>query len=364
MNDIAFAFRSGQLPLWALVGVALLAGIVWLLRRLDRVREARLHRFVESGLAPRLLEGYDARLRRPLFWFTLLGAAMLLLTFAQPHWGQSFIPISKSGRDILFLLDLSESMNAANPAPSRLVKARQKIESLIERMPADRVGLVAFSGNAALQCPLTLDHGFFRSILDAVDTDTLTEEGTDIEAAFDEAQRVFEEDVKEYGAENREGRAIVLISDGEQVSGDAVTAARRAGSDAAIYVMGIGDPNGAVIAYPELNRAQGVAGRDMSPHLSKLDEETLAKIATESGGIYVRATPDDSDVARLTREMENLAARAVSGEVRFSMVNRYRWPLTLAFACFALEGLWLVLLPHVRQWRMTRAASQNGEQDA
>lgn len=352
--SFGFAFPNGQLPLWIALGAVVVGLCYYVLHRMDLARAARLHRFVEASLAPRLLEGYDVRLQRPLRWCALLGLVFLLIAFAQPKWGQGMLALGREGRDVLILLDTSESMNAPNPAPTRLVKARQKIESLIERLPGDRIGLVAFSGGSSLACPLTLDHAHFRNALTNVDTDTIDEEGTNIADAMATAEKTFAEDAKKGGDESKSSRAIVLISDGEQLSGDAVDKARALSGVASIYVLGIGDPNGAMVPYPQYNLAHGSVPNDRSPHLSKLDEETLAKIATEGQGVYVRATPDNADIDHLAQGMQSLSSRAVEGELRFNLVDRYQWPLAVAIACFAMEGLWLVLLPTVRVWWLRR----------
>jgi Ca-activated chloride channel family protein len=355
---IEFAFQPGQWPLWVALGVGVLALIYFLLARADAFRARRLHAFVEAHLAPRLLEGYDVRLQRPLRWCILLGTAFLLLAFAQPKWGQGILALGREGRDVLILLDTSESMNAANPAPTRLAKARQKIESLIEELPADRVGLVAFSGSAVVSCPLTLDHAHLKNALLGVDTNTIDEEGTNIEAALNTAARVFQEDAEKSGEDSRQSRAIVLISDGEQVSGDAVARAAALKDIASVYVIGIGDPNGALVNYPEYNMYHESRGGLPTPserqHLSKLDETSLGRIATEGQGMYVRVTPDNTDVGLLLQAFEGLSSRAVSGDLRFNLVNRYQWPLAVAIAFFAMEGLWLVLMAPVRHWWLRR----------
>lgn len=355
-----FAFPMGQWPVWAGLGVVCLVALHLGLRYLDGLRDKRLHAFVEAALAPRLLEGFDHRLRRPLHWLLMVGLAALLLAFAQPQWGQGVIALGREGRDVLVLLDTSESMNAANPAPSRLAKARQKIESLLDQLPGDRVGLIAFSGGTALSCPLTLDHAHLRNALLAVDTNTIDEEGTNIEAALQAAADTFQEEAERSGEDNRQSRAVILISDGEQVSGDAIAKAQALGKMATVCVLGIGDPNGALVEYPNFNLRYGAEPPNRAPHLSKLDEDSLAKVATEGQGTYVRATSDDRDVDHIVSAMQSLSSRAVSGELRFNMVNRYQWPLAVALLSFMLEGLWLVLMPLVRdRWSRRRRAKED-----
>lgn len=356
--DIAFQFPMNQLPLWLAVAAAVLIGIGVLLLRLEKYRESRIHRFVEAKLAPRLLVGYDARVRKPLFWLALLGCVFLALTLMQPRWGKTWVSVDRASRDVLIVLDTSESMNAQNPAPSRLARARQKVEQLMAQCPGDRFGLLAFSGDASLQCPLTLDHGYFRSVLNAVDTDTMTVEGTDIAAALDAARELFAAEGESVMEQRRFSRAVIVLSDGEQVTGDAITSARATRDFATVHVVGIGDPAGAEVTYPEWMRKYASVPNADRPHLSKLDEDTLSRVAVEGGGVYVRSTAGDQDVNALFAELDALHARATSSDLRFNMVNRYRWPLAVAFACFLLEGAWLVALPYIRRWRMRRIERQ------
>jgi len=359
--DVRFAFPLSQLPIWLAVGLAGVAALFLALRALEARRRQRLGRFVEAKLAPRLLAGYDARVRRPLFWLTVLGFAFLGLAFAQPRWGQSWQDVDRGSRDVLLLVDTSESMNAVNPLPNRLERARQEVQALLELCPSDRFGLIPFSGNAVVQCPLTLDHAYLRSVLKGMNTDMLSEEGTDIAAALWLAADTFEADAEQSGGGEAYNRAIVLISDGEQVSGDAVAMAREIAEYATIYVIGIGDPEGAEVVFPQWMKSRvRVPGEET--HLSKLAEDTLSEVALRGGGIYVRSKADTEDVAALTSAMENLRARAVEGELRFRQVNRYRWPLAAAFALLAAEGLWVVLMPVIRRrWTEPRRARAKEE---
>lgn len=359
--DFSFIFPMNTLHWWLLSTGSGIVCLVVALRILERKRLQRLAAFVSAELTPKLLVGYDGRIRRPLGWLTVLGFLFLALAFAQPHWGHKWQSLSKQSRDILICLDVSNSMMASNPPPTRLDRARQKIDELTKRMPADRFGLIAFAGAADLQCPLTLDQGYFKAVLKAVDINSISFKGTDIAGALDTAIETFEADEKDTGAFGRQSKAILLISDGEQVSGDALKAAEKAAEHATIYVMGIGDPNGAEVRLPEW-LGKSVSGVDPSkPHVSKLDEDTLIRIATTGNGRYVRSQIDNWDIDQLYEHLSKQSTRTVGSDIRFQLVNRYQWPLFLAILCFAGEGLWLVLMPRILAWRMRRHPPLRGE---
>ena len=348
---IEFIFPLRQLHWWLGLALVVMTLIVFGLRILETRRRTRLHNFVDAGLAPRLLLGYDPSMRRPLFWLTAAGFAFLALTFAQPHWGQAWQEIRQQSHDIIVCMDTSLSMNAVNPAPSRIERAKQKALSILDRTPGDRFALVAFSGAAVLECPLTHDLGYFKSVLNAIDTDTISVEGTDIAAAIREAEKVFREESEKSGIIDNNSRAIILVSDGEQVSGDAVAEAEKAADFARVYVIGVGDPEGTEVRLPDW-MMQYV--KNKAPHISKLDEDTLTKVAVAGKGGYVRSTPDNSDIGQIYDYVRKLTAYAASSDIRFRLVNRYQWPLALAIICFAGEGVWIALMPWLRSWRMRR----------
>ncbi len=348
--NIQFAFPISHLPGWMLAGAALLVAVGFGLRWLEERRKGRLCAFAAANLAGRLAPELEARSRRPLFWFPLAGLAFALVALAQPHWGAKSVAVERSGRDILVLLDTSPSMGSTDIPPSRMARARQKIEALSAMCPGDRFGLVVFAGSAQLQCPLTLDHGYFRMILEAMGTGVMSRSGTDIATALRYAENVYREDIDRSGAQQKHRRAVLLLSDGEQVSGDAVAAARSLSKYLAVYVLGLGSREGGEVSQGGWGGQVAGAGGDSQTHLSALDEDTLSQIAFSTGGLYVRSTPGNQDVRRIHREMESLSTRAVTGDLRFTLVNRYRWPLWLAFLCFFGEGLSLALLP----WRKAR----------
>jgi len=360
--ELGFAFDWRHLPGWLALALAALALVFLALRWLENRRRARLQRVVEAKLAPRLLPGYDARVRRPLTWLTMIGCVFLALTFAQPHWGQSWQEVRRASRDIIILLDTSESMRAANPLPDRLERAKQKIASLLDTAPGDRFALIAFSGAAALQCPLTLDHGYFKSVLNSVDTDTISEEGTNIAEALNAAVELAKEEDESTGRSGRAFRAILLISDGEEVGGNALEAAENAADYARIFVIGVGDPEGTEVRLPDwMGRYVTVMDGD-KPHLSKLDEDTLSRIAIAGNGAYTRSRVDTWDIEQLFERFKILSARDTNSDVRLRLVNRYQWPLVLAILAFALEGVWLVTMPWFRYWRLRQSDRPHAKQ--
>ena len=148
-----FSFAYGYAGSWLLGGIVGVICIAWGLLRLERAHANRIHRFIDMHLASRLVVGGNAGFRRPIFWFTLLGFIFLMLALAQPRWGVEQVKQTKRSHDLLFVLDVSESMLAEVPEPNRLARAKQKIDSIAERSPGNRYGLIAFSGEAELMCP-------------------------------------------------------------------------------------------------------------------------------------------------------------------------------------------------------------------
>ena len=355
--NIEFIFSKDSLWIWLATLIFSVALLVFALRLLESHRRGRLSALVDAQLMHRLLRGYDARIRRPLFWLTVLGFLFIGVTLAQPQWGQAWQEVQRLSRDIVVCLDTSESMRAEQPAPNRLERARQEVNALLDRAPADRFALVAFSGRAALQCPLTLDHGYFSSVLNAVDTDTISAEGTNIAAALDEAVKLFRDEEERIGEAHKDSRAILLISDGETLPDRLGAAAEEAAKYARIYVIGIGDPEGAYVTKPRVGRGFGE-----EQHLSQLDEKTLTAVAEAGEGVYLRSRADSQDIEQLYQLFQGLSGNLADSQIRIHLVNRYRWTLALAFACFTGEGIWIVVMPLIRSWRMGRKEEHAAEE--
>ena len=230
------------------------------------------------------------------FWRIVLltGAALFTaVAAARPFIYSRMLPFEPKGRDLLILCDVSRSMNSTDIAPSRLKHARYIMRQLSEKGKGDRFGLVAFAGNAYLSCPLTSDPVTFREYVDELSTESVPAGGTNLEKALRVAEKAFA------GSESS-NRAIILLTDGEEVQGDTLAAAAGLKKmKIPVVAVGFGDPvNGAVIPVEE---GKSALVRDSSGKIvtSKLNEKILNRLAQETGGVYIRTTVTDPGITAL-----------------------------------------------------------------
>ena len=310
-------------PVWLRITpiLVLLFGVV--LAYGFRRRDALLGRFAASRLLDQLTE--KASLTRA--WIKagciLLAVLAIGIAHARPQLGVEWSKRKARGLDIVFILDSSKSMLATDLRPTRLDRAKLAIIDLVERLEGDRIGLIAFAGQAFLQTPPTLDYSAFHESLDAIDPGIMTSGGSDLGNAIDEATKAF--------PSQNNVKVVVLLTDGEDLSGNAATEAAAAHENGIqVFTIGIGTPEG---EYLRIRNEQGIEEfvRDSSgqPVLSKLDEDTLLAIADATGGIYSRLSSDSLDqlynsvIARLPREERESELQEIG-------IERFQW--TLAFA--------------------------------
>lgn len=297
-----------------------------------RQRDALLGRFAASRLLDQLTE--KASLTRA--WIKagciLLAVLAIGIAHARPQLGVEWSERKARGMDIVFILDSSKSMLATDLRPTRLDRAKLAIIDLIERLEGDRIGLIAFAGQAFLQTPPTLDYSAFRESLDAIDPSIMTSGGSDLGNAIDEATKAF--------PSQNNVKVVVLLTDGEDLSGNAASAATRAREDGIqVFTIGIGTPEG---EYLRIRNEQGIEEfvRDSSgqPVLSKLDENTLQTIAQATGGIYSQLSSDSLDqlynsvIARLPREERESELQEIG-------IERFQWALALALIFLVFDIL-------------------------
>lgn len=316
--------------LWALL---LLLPLGWLAVDASRRREALLSRILAPRLQPRLA-GQVSLAKRRFRTACLLGAIALSLTaLAKPRLGYREIETKTRGRDVILALDTSRSMLSTDTAPTRLGRAKLIAQDLLTLLKGDRVGLIAFAGNAFLQAPLTLDKGAVLTSLEDLDANTIPKGGTDIASAIRMAIAAF-------GKGEGTTRALVLMTDGEDLEQSGVEAAKEAAAAGIrIFTIGFGSPAGSLIPIrTEGGRNDFVRDERGRPVNSKLDEDRLTEIARETGGFY---QPYGQDAAKAICDrgilpMEAQETGTYSGR---KPIERYAWPATGALVLLALWSL-------------------------
>ena len=274
-----------------------------------------------------------SRGRRAVRFVLLLLAAVLLLTAAaRPWWGTRPVPYSATGRDVLVLFDVSKSMLATDVAPSRLKHAQYLLKELVNANRGDRFGLVAFAGTSFLECPLTTDRTSFMQYVDELSPESIPVGGTNIERALRTAEEAFQ-------AAEGNFRAILLITDGDELSGESRRAVEglRA-KHIPLFILGLGDPDvPALVPEPD-----GSFKRDAQGELVKtrLAENALRELALSTGGVYVRSTALDSGLGEIERRIQALVPANVGSGVRSVPIERF--PYFLIAAAVLLLGYFLL----------------------
>ena len=324
--------------LWFLLLIPLGVGLwIWLSIRNKR----RLEQFADHSMFGRLIP--DASRWRPAvkYGLIMLASAFLILALANPQEGSKMVKGERIGSDIAICLDISNSMMAEDIQPNRLERSKRTINNLLSSLGSDRISLVVFAGSSYVQMPLTNDYSAVKLFLDQIDCSLISAQGTAIGDAIEKGMETFG-----YGDPDREwvknqGRAIIVISDGENFEDDAEAAARKAASEGILVcTIGMGLSEGTPI--PEYRNGQRVgykrdnSGNTVTTHL---DEATLTSIAHAGKGIYVRATNINSGVQEIVRLIEGLE-KDHYGEAMFSEYeSRYQYPLVAAIVCLLAELL-------------------------
>jgi Ca-activated chloride channel family protein len=263
----------------------------------------------------------------------VLALAGIGVALARPQWGVQELAVQEPGEDIVFAMDCSRSMLAADVAPDRLERAKLAVLDFVHRHPQGRVGLVAFAGQAFLQCPLTFDHDAFEDTLRSLDDKTIAVPGTDIGRALDEAFRAMEK------ASRR--KVIVLLTDGEDLENSGLRMAESlAREGVVVFAVGVGTEAGAEIhvlneqGQPELVRDP----KGEAVH-SRLDEATLRAIAQATKGNYFPLGPLGEGLARVQLAVEAADLFPGSAPLRKLGVDRFHLPVAIVLVLLVIESL-------------------------
>src|SRR5437870_358030 len=308
--------------LWTL---AILPLLVLLYAQAERRSAIKLREFVSPRLLSQLAGNVD-RVRRAIrFALVLLALALAIMALAKPRWGYTYEDVKRRGLDLLFGVDTSRSMLSNDVAPNRLERVKLAAQDLITELQGDRAGLIAFAGRAFLQAPLTIDYDAAVESINDLDTKTIPEGGTNISEAIALATQTF-------GKSAMGNRALIIFTDGEELSGDAVKDAKKA-ADAGvkIFTVGVGTAQGSLI--PVEGKSEGGFVKDVKGQVvkSKLDEDRLREIAQTTGGIYLHLESGPQTMRRLYADgLSKLRAAEIDARLSQRPIERYEWPLAAA----------------------------------
>lgn len=314
---------------------AVLAALVLFYLWTARRRRTLTERFAQKGLISHIAPSLSPARRATKGILTIAAFTLALVALLRPQWGFEWEETKKTGLDILIAVDVSKSMLSRDIKPNRLERSKLAVKDLIKRLKGDRIGLVAFAGTSFLQCPLTIDYNGFLLTLDDLTIDTIPVGGTSLASAIREAMNVFKGPEKKY-------KVLILITDGEELEGDALAAAKEAEKTGIkIYCVGVGSQEGEIIPIVEASGERAyLTDRGGKVVKSRLNEELLKQLAVSTGGSYVRATPADFGLTLLyDKSIERLEKKDIESKMMRRYEERFQIFLALAIILLFIEPL-------------------------
>lgn len=270
-------------------------------------RRKAIRKFGDPVLMAQLMP--DVSKYRPdvKFWLVFAAIGLFAVLLARPQFGSKLETVKRQGVEVMIALDISNSMLAQDVQPSRLEKAKRLVAQLVDKMENDKVGMIVFAGDAFTQLPITSDYISAKMFLESINPSLISKQGTAIGAAINLATRSF---TPQEGV----GRAVIVITDGENHEGGAVEAAKAAAEKGIqVSVLGVGMPDGAPIPVEGTNDFR--RDRDGNVVVTRLNEQMCQEIAQAGDGIYVRV--DNSNAAQkvIAQEINKMAKADVETQV-------------------------------------------------
>ncbi|MFM1831289.1 MAG: hypothetical protein RLZZ558_1629 [Planctomycetota bacterium] len=327
-----FQFAQPGAALWIWLVAALAVVLVMGLQR----RRQRLAAIAESGLMARLSPNLD--LARAWIRAGLVLAASLALVAAimDPRWGMQVEQVQRRGLDVIFAIDVSRSMLAGDASPSRLERARQFALDASEALEGDRVGLVDFAGVAAIRTPLTLNYAAFRQAVRDLEPKASARGGSMLGEAIRMAANSFP-------AADKGAKVIVVLSDGEDMESDPVTAAANALEEQGVrvFTVGIGDSrDGARIPVIGADGQRRFLVHEGQEIWSRMSPDTLEQVATAGGGAFIAAGTAQVDMAAVYRTaLADLDRIEQESSLVKRQTPRFQWFAGAALMLLVMESL-------------------------
>jgi Ca-activated chloride channel family protein len=310
--------------------------ILWIWKR-RKQRE-----FGDPALLKRLAPE-QSRNKPPLklvFWFLIL--ASLSIALVNPMVGTRLETVKREGIDIVFAIDVSKSMLAADVRPNRLLKARQIISRTLDKLVSDRIGIIIYAGRAYPQLPITTDYSAARMFLNNISTDLIPSQGTAIAEAIELANDFYDD-------EDQKNRVLVLLTDGEDHESGYVAAAEEARAKGIkVITVGIGTRRGAPV--PDIRNGRNIGykkDRNGEVVISKLSPDVLREIASLTEGLYVNGTNTRQTVEEIMGSVDELEKKEFEAQLYADYEDQFQWFLAVALLLMVLDSL---VLSRKTQW--------------
>ena len=272
----------------------ILIPVIILIRMMGlRKRRQQLKKFGDPLLLKNLMPDVSRARREVKFWLSVAAIALLVVMLARPQMGTKINQEQRQGIEVIMALDISNSMKAEDVVPSRLDKSKMLIENLVDNFTNDKVGLVVFAGDAFVQLPITSDYVSAKMFLQNIDPSLIALQGTNLAEAIELSSKSF---TKQEGV----GRAIIIITDGEDHEGGAVEAAKEAKKNGMrVFVLGVGSPKGSPVPDGSGGYMKDRTGQEV---MSALNEDMCKQVAKAGGGAYIHV--DNTNLAQKQLDAE------------------------------------------------------------
>ncbi len=296
-------------------------------------RGKKIEQFVEKKLVNDLVSRFSGTRWRNKKVLLVIVFILSIIALARPQWGFEWQEVRREGVDILVVVDTSKSMLAQDVKPNRLERTKLAIKDLLRKLQGDRIGLIAFAGDAFLLCPLTVDYQGFLLSLNDLNVDTIPRGGTNLASAIQEAMESYKDVPNKY-------KAIIIITDGDNLEGDPLVMAQKAKAKGIkIYTIGIGTKEGELIQIKDSSgNNEFLKDADGNFVKSRLNEEVLQQIALVTGGVYVKSSGAQFGLDVIfDSEISKLEKREFGAEKEKKYYERFQIPLAVAFLALLVE---------------------------
>nr|WP_293303940.1 VWA domain-containing protein [Allomuricauda sp.] len=299
--------------------------------------------FADNKLLRRLAPNKSSFKSAVKLVFLLAGLSLLVLGLVNPKIGTKLETVKREGVDIVFAVDVSKSMLAEDIAPNRLEKAKRLVSEIINQLASDRIGIIAYAGQAYPQLPITTDYGAAKMFLQSMNTDMLSSQGTAIDAAIDLATTYYDDS-------EQTNRVLFIVSDGEDHSeGNTINAVESAVQNGIrVFTIGVGKPKGAPIPIKRNGVVESLKKDNQGEVvITKLNEAVLAEVADRGNGEYIDGSNTEQAVDYI-KELLNQMDKTEFEATQFAEYqDQFQWFLGAAFLCLFLD---IFILDRKTQW--------------